>query len=327
MRGLTQTFVVTMAFWLSAGTASAESGPQVVDPSSQSSPFDGQAGKRTKLGYGRLTSNDTIGDGQDRWRTGSVTMSRAYGYEWTGMAPRQFGALIEARYQGQIIAPDNLQRYDPSDRRYAGFWSIGAHTHGTLGRASEYSLGGDLVIVGPQTKLSQFQKEFHKMVGKPEPSDDVLDHQIGNKFRLTVVGEVARSFAVGRSTTIRPFAEARAGDETLLRAGADIRIGRVGLGELLARESVTGQRYRIIYRSDPGFSFVLGADMAYVTDSIYLPSGGPVTLKNRRERARLGLHWNGNEASFFYGLTYLGPEFETQSEGQVIGSMRIRILF
>ena len=132
---------------------------------------------------------------------------------------------------------------------------------------------------------------------------------------------------MGRSTTIRPFAEARAGDETLLRAGADIRIGRVGLGELLARESVTGQRYRIIYRSDPGFSFVLGADMAYVTDSIYLPSGGPVTLKNRRERARLGLHWNGNEASFFYGLTYLGPEFETQSEGQVIGSMRIRILF
>jgi len=81
--------------------------------------------KRKALGYGRLTTNDVIGDGQDRWRTGSVTMSRAWGYTWDGTAPLQFGELLETRIQGQIIAPDNLERVDLTDRPYAGVLKIG----------------------------------------------------------------------------------------------------------------------------------------------------------------------------------------------------------
>ena len=34
------------------------------------------AGDRTRIGYGRLITNDFIGDGKDRWRSGAVAQSR-----------------------------------------------------------------------------------------------------------------------------------------------------------------------------------------------------------------------------------------------------------
>lgn len=37
-----------------------------------------QADPYEKLGYGRLMTNDFLGDGEDRWRTGSWTSSRAW---------------------------------------------------------------------------------------------------------------------------------------------------------------------------------------------------------------------------------------------------------
>ena len=103
--------------------------------------------------------------------------------------------------------------------------------------------------------------------------------------------------------------------------------GRIGQGELLAREQVTGHRYRVIYASAPGTSFVLGGDLAYVEDSVYLPSGRGYALEDTRARLRAGLHWQGSRASLFYGLTYLSEEFSTQPEGQVTGSLRVKFRF
>lgn len=284
------------------------------------------AQQRSVLGYGRLTTNDLIGDGHDRWRTGSITSSRVWGYEWTGTAPLQFGALLETRLQGQIIAPADLVRANPADRPHAGILSVGVHTHFNRG-GTEFAVGMDLVVIGPQTRLDGLQSKLHNIVGAPEPSADVLALQIDNQVRPTIVAEMARVFRLSNRFDIRPFAELHAGAETLARFGADFTIGQVTRNELLSRESVTGQRYRVIYRSDPGVSFVFGGDVAAVSDSVYLPENRGFQLTKSRSRARVGVHWQGENSSVFYGLSYLGREFEAQPEGQVVGSIRLKLNF
>jgi Outer membrane protein LpxR len=323
-------FVATLAVTLSPlgpGLAEAQaldSGPApVASPSAFQFPVPTG---RQALGYGRLTSNDLIGDGNDRWRTGSVTMSRAWGYEWNGKAPAQLGELLETRAQGQIIAPANLRKVNLKDRPYAGVLSFGLHSQAAY-RGIEYSLGADLVIIGPQTRIGRLQKGLHKLVGAPVPGDSMLALQIGNTFRPTVVGEAGRTYRLGNAVDVRPFAEMRAGDETLLRVGADFSFGSVGKGEMMSRESITGQRYRVIYRSEPGYSMVVGGDMAYVANSVYLPENRGFVLTARRDRLRAGVHWQGDNASAFYGLTYLGREFTGQPQGQVTGSIRIKLRF
>ncbi|MBV1896652.1 MAG: lipid A deacylase LpxR family protein [Rhodobacteraceae bacterium] len=328
LRHTLATLVLTLSIQT---TANAETATPQVSASEPPSHFAHQPIarllNRKPLGYGRLVTNDLFGDGQDRWRTGSVTVSRAYGYKaWTGKAPSQLGQLLETRVQGQIIAPENMRDVNLADRPYAGSLSFGLHTH-AANRGFEYALGADLVIIGPQTHLDDLQTGLHKLFNVPAPSKEVLALQIGNKVRPTAVGEIGRKFRLGESVEFRPFGELRAGDETLVRVGADILIGSVGRGELFARESVSGQRYRVIYQSGPGYSVTIGADIAYVSDSVYLPKDRGYTLSSHRDRVRLGINWQGKNASAFYGLTYLGKEFDAQPEGQVIGSVRIKLRF
>lgn len=285
------------------------------------------AGERHKLGYGRLMTNDYFGDGKDRWRTGSWTSSRVWGPEWTGQAPAGFGELIELRLSSEIFAPDNLERPAAGDRRYAGALSLGAHTHFEW-RGLETALGADLVLTGPGTGLGSFQRAVHKVLGVQRPSQSTLDNEIGGGLHPTFVGELGRDLALAPRVNLRPFVEARAGAETLFRAGVDMTFGTLGLGELLARESVTGQRYRVIDdEATGGFSFLLGADIAHVSSSIYLPEEDGYVLTNSRDRLRAGIHWQGQQATAFYGLTYLGEEFEAQKEGQLVGSIHIGLSF
>ena len=288
-------------------------------------PFPGQD-RRQRLGYGRLTTNDLIGDGKDRWRTGSVTSSRVWGYGWDGAAPQSFGDLLELRLQGQIIQPDSLRQAVPGDRPWAGALSFGLHTHWTQGQ-TEFALGGDLVVIGPQTQLDHLQTNLHNLLGISQPSSAVLTQQIGDKVRPTLVAEVGQIYSFGTTTRVRPFAEARAGDETLVRIGADITFGSFGDGELMVRESVTGQRYRTVRDPSSGFSFLVGADSAYVASSVYLPEDRGYDLTDRRDRVRAGVHWQGEGRSIFYGATWLGREFEGQPEGQVVGSVRLQFQF
>ena len=124
-----------------------------------------------------------------------------------------------------------------------------------------------------------------------------------------------------------PFAEARAGDESLIRFGADLTIGRFGDGELLMRESVTGHRYRSVRDPIPGVSFIVGADMAKVFSSTYLPEDRGYSLTDTRDRVRAGFHWQGEESSVFYGATWLGREFQGQTDSQIVGSVRLQFQF
>lgn len=280
---------------------------------------------RVTLGWGRLFNNDAMGDSQDRWRTGSYTVSRLRGESWSGVLPEQPGAILEYRLRGETIAPDNLLVSDPSDRRYAGALSFGVHTHfGWQG--NEISLGGDLVVTGPQTGIGGFQTWIHDQLGLDEPQ--VLDDQIGNGIHPTLVAEMGRSLRFGTSATLRPFVEARAGAETLVRIGGDLVIGEFGQGDLMLRDPTTGQRYRgVAGVHDNGFSLVLGADVAQVFSSVFLPAGEAVTLSDTRSRARAGVQWQGSRASGFYGVTYLGPEFNEQKEGQFVGSLNVNFSF
>ena len=285
-----------------------------------------QAGERYRVGHGLVFTNDIIGDGNDRWRTGSVASSHVYAPGWDGAAPARLGEMLELRFNGEIIAPEDISTPAPGDRPYAGALSLGLHSHVTRGRM-EYALGGDLVVTGSQTGLDDFQGFLHDIVGNDNMSAGVRRNQVGNEVHPTGVIEAGRSFTLG-PVRLRPFAEARAGVETLVRAGADLTLGGLTQGELMVREPVTGQRYRAVRADVSGYAIVLGADITYVEDSKFLPGRSGVQIEETRTRVRGGLHWEGRGGgSVFYGVTYLGEEFKSQREGQVVGSLQFRLRF
>lgn len=281
---------------------------------------------REKLGYGLLLTNDTLGDYQDRWQTGSITASRIWGPSWMGELPTQAGAILELRSHGRVIAPSNLVYFNPNDRRYAGILSFGLHTHFQRGGA-DIALGTDLVMTGAQTGVSQVQTAMHDIMGINPPSKSVLSNQIGNGFHPTFVGEVGRGYSLGSVGEVRPFAELRVGDETLGRIGFDLTFGQYGQGGLLVRDPVTGHRYEVIRGDQDGFSFLLGGDITQMESSIYLPEGTGPEMEDTRARLRAGGNFQRGNLSLFYGTSWLQEEFEGQPEGQFVGATQLKFSF
>jgi hypothetical protein len=281
---------------------------------------------RRTLGFSRLFSNDALGDQHDRWRTGSYGVSILRGPGWNGTLPAAPGVILEYRARAEIVAPANLASPSPRDRRYAGILSFGVHTHVALG-AAEARIGADLVVTGPVTGLSGFQRAVHDLTGLPLP--DASD-QLGDRVYPMLSGEIGRPFRLTDGATFHPFVEGQVGFETLIRIGADLTIGHFGQGALLIRDTVTGQRVAGIRAPDggkTGLSLTLGGDVARVEKSALLPEGGAAELRRDRSRLRAGLHWQGNRAEVFYGATWLSPEFVAQAEGQVVGSLQLRLRF
>lgn len=278
------------------------------------------------LGWGRIFSNDGLGDGQDRWRTGAYTVSLLRGRGWSGDLPPALGELLEFRARAEIIAPANLSRPAAGDRRYAGVLSFGLHSHARLA-GFDTSLGLDLAVTGPQTGLDDFQRAMHDLLGAAAPQAAL--GQIGDAVHPTLLAEIGRSLPLGSAAELRPFVEAQAGLETYVRLGADLTLGRYGQGALMLREATTGQRYRALADDpSPGFTLVLGGDIAHVWDSALLPGGEAAVLKDSRSRLRAGLAWQGRGgASGFYGLSWLSEEFEGQTEGQLVGSLSLALIF
>ncbi|MFN3207778.1 MAG: lipid A-modifier LpxR family protein [Roseovarius sp.] len=284
--------------------------------------------ERERIGYGWLATNDIFGDLHDRWQTGSVSTSRIWGPGWAGRLPQGFGEVLELRFNGRIVSPQHLSRPAPGDRPFGGALSLGLHTH--FARAGvDYAVGVDVVVTGPQTGMDDFQRALHDLLGGRDISGRVRRNQVSNDVNPELVLEAGRDFALGGTARIRPFIEGRWGFETLARAGFDLTIGPRGRGGLLVRDPVTGQRY-VAVRGDeaPGTSFVFGADMAYVDSSELLNRERGIQLTDARARVRTGVNWQGrNGGTVFYGLTWLGEEFEAQKEGQLVGSVRLRLDF
>lgn len=281
---------------------------------------------RSYLGFGNLLVNDSIGDGLDRWRTGSYGTSRIWGFGWDGSLPEAAGDILELRLGAEVISPSRLLNPNPSDRPFAGMLSAGVHTHFQRSNM-EFALGGDVIAIGPMTKLDELQNAIHDLINVTQTSPTVRAAQIPNTWRLRAVAEVGREVQIGGLSRLRPFFEARAGEESLLRAGFDLTIGKFGEGELLVRDWVTGHRYRAIRNHQPGWSLVAGADVAHVYDSEFLPADRGLVLEDTRSRVRAGLHWRGKKHHVFYGLTWLSEEFEAQDDTQILGAIKLDFNF
>lgn len=272
------------------------------------------------LGFGRLFSNDLLGDGHDRWRTGSASFSVLTGQGWDGSLAG--GPVLEYRLRSDIITP---WQGPGVDRPYVGAISLGLHHHSSIG-PTEVSVGADLVLIGPQTGLSDFQDWFHAQFSLPAPRG--VDSQLGNATTWSGTADVVWPLTLGPAATLRPFFEAQAGVENTLRVGADLVLGRVGQHDLWLRDGPTGQLYRGIDGDQTGLGFGLGADIAQVNFSAYLPEDMGYLAEPMRWRARAGVHWQpAPGTSLFYGVAWLSPEFQGQTEGQLIGQIKLNFNF
>ncbi len=280
------------------------------------------AQSREGIGTGRLFNNDLLGDGGDRWRTGSYVFSYLRAPKPYDGTPQGLGEVLEYRFRSEIIAPTRGTR----DRPYAGILSMGLHTHGgVLNDRVDVSLGTDVLAIGPQTGMADFQEAYHKTFSLPRPS---TRRQLPNQFAVQSAIEADVTHALPYATTMRTFVQAQTGAEDLVRAGADLIIGRLGTDDLMLRDVATGQLYRGTQDDNTGVSFVLGGDVAAVKDSLFLPESKGYVVSETRSRARAGVNWQPTpDLSFFYGATYLSPEFEGQDTGQVVGSLKLNFSF
>ncbi len=277
------------------------------------------------LGWGGFVTNDRLGDGRDRWRTGSYTLSVVLGPEGLKQIPAQAGKLIEFRFHAEAIAPDNLVSPAADDRLFAGILSFGGHTHFTA-FGGEVRAGADLVWTGPSTGIDRFQSDLHRIL---EGQATALPrNQIDDGLYPTASAEWGRSVDLG--TTLlraRPFGEVQVGYETFARAGIDVEIGASG-PLLAARDPATGFRYpALMGKGGKGVMLMLGADVAAVGDSVLMPANGPVTARTFRHRVRAGLRLDAGPGWIFVGNAWLGPEFEGQDEGQRVGAITMNLRF
>lgn len=287
-------------------------------------PFSQAQAQGDERARARMFVNDALGDGHDRWRSGAYFVAGLWGDD-TGQLPVAAFRLWEWRLRAEIVAPEDLVTPAPGDRRYAGIIAPGIFTHFAPG-GFEAMVGLEAALTGPQTGLGDFQREVHEWLDMPLPQ--VLDDQIPNGIHPTLRAELGRPFAFGGQTWLRPFIEAQAGLETFARAGFDLTWGGWGQSAPMLRETVTGFRTEGAGGSDGrGLSVTFGADMARVFDSELLPAGGAAQLADTRSRARLGVNWQGEKSEAFYGLAWLGEEYDGQPGNQVLGAIRLRLNF
>lgn len=280
---------------------------------------------RSTLGVGRFFNNDYLGDGKDRWQTGSYNISVVRGVSWDGALPSRPFEIMEYRFGGSIIAPSVLRNPPPGDRRYVGRLHFAAKTHFAPLPGTEADLGLGFVATGPGTGISDLHTSLHRLFSAPRPV--VAQDQLGDHVYPVLDGEIGRPVDLGWAEA-RPFLESRAGDESFLRAGIDFHFGQREQGALWLRDEITGQRYvGISGTGGEGTSFVLGADIAHVFDSSYFPAADGVDFEPTRKRLRAGLSTTLGPVGLFYGVTWMSEEFVGQPEGQVVGSLRARVNF
>lgn len=288
--------------------------------------FKSKPAGEKKVQISSIFTNDYLGDGEDRWRTGSLDVSATFGAGDLRDLPENAWERYQLRFRGEIIAPSNITTPSATDRQYAGVLGLGLFTHF---QKNSYDLyyGGELVFVGESTGLGNLQKSFHDELDILPPSTAVLNSQVANAIYPTLHTGISKSFRSDKRL-IRPFAEVQAGVETFARVGMDVVFGTTLINDFLLRDSVSGQLIGHSLADDSrGFGFLLGADAAYVVDSNYLPNSGALKLESFRPRARAGIVYQQEKFGLFYGVSWLGKEFEAQKSSQVVGSINLNVNF
>ena len=278
------------------------------------------------VGRTSLFTNDYLGDGEDRWRTGSY--SRSTFFAGSSVENGTSSPIFELRLRGEVIAPTEVNLVpQPGERPFVGVVAIGGFRHVSRGDY-DVAWGGEVVFVGPQTGVSSFVTEAHDALGFKQPR--AATGQLGNKVFPTVYLHTSR--LAGASSTIpfdvRPFFEVQAGVETFARIGFDMFFANGVSGPATTRDVVSGQIMSVVAK-DPvtGFTPSIGFDVARIWDSQFLPSSSGLTVKPWRLRARGGLRSQTQTTEIFYGLSWLSPEYEGQPSGQVLGSLSLDFQF
>ena len=308
-------------FFLAAGCFCASVSSAIAGDFFHSKP----AGEKT-VQMSSIITNDIFGDGEDRWRTGSIDVSLTFGGGDLRILPTKAWERYQVRLRSEIIAPDNLTTPSATGRQYAGVLGLGLFTHF---QKKEYDIyyGGELVFVGESTGVGSFQKSFHDALNIAPPSAAILNNQIPNALYPTFHAGISKSLR-GEKSLIRPFAEVQAGVETFVRVGTDAIFGSAMINDFLLRDSVSGQLINHAKADNSiGFGFLVGADAAYIADSNYLPNSGATKFEEFRPRVRAGVVYETHKFDLFYGLTWLGKEFEAQPDNQMIGSVNLRVHF
>ena len=143
----------------------------------------------------------------------------------------------------------------------------------------------------------------------------MLGNQISNQLKPTLTAEFGRTFPLGDTIRLRPFAEFSAGAEDFARLGGDILIGGSVSGGLMVRDVTTGQRYSTTDVDGTGFSFSFGGDVAKVFSSTYLPSDEGYALTDERLRLRAGLSWQGEQQRDLLRPHLAGPRIRRPARG------------
>lgn len=285
--------------------------------------ISGGAAQTRFLGLGGFGTNDRLGDERDRWRTGSYELTVAYGKRWGGAPPPAPSAILGVRARAEVISPHPIEATGPDQRLYAGVLGVGLQGF-TRHERAEIMAGVDLIVLGPQTRLDHLQRFIHKADdgGNPPPPDE----QLGDAFVPTAYAELGQTF--GGTLRARPFAEVQAGYESFARVGLDISLGGYGRDALMTRDVVSGQRYPVIMGpARRGLSLVAGGDIAVIANSRLFPSRNGPEERLYRPRGRVGAAWDSGRVWAFFGVAWLGREYEGAPSGQRIGTVTFNVRF
>ena len=266
------------------------------------------------VGTARLLTNDALGDRHDRWHSNSYQAGLLL-KPGPGQGPLD---LVELRFATEVMTPASLADPAPDDRPLAGMVSLGLHGY-AIGPRDSLHFGIDLVGVGPSTGYYDLLRWAHPP--GEEPGRALRDGQIGDALHPTLMLSGSRGYGIAPEARLFLFGQAQAGVESLLRLGGDIVIGPAGRDALPIRDSTTGQLLPATHLRAEGLAVIFGLDVAHVVQSHYLPEHRGYDLTDTRLRVRAGGLWRLGRGQLFYGLTWMGREFEDQPEGQLVGSL------
>ena len=269
-------------------------------------------------------TNDYLGDGHDRWRSGGYT--KFFSYEPSA----EWDASIDIRMRSEILSPwGSTEQPANQDRPYAGMLGFGLFLNDYWGPV-DYNVGAEALFAGDRTGVQKFQDAFHETFGldgyTPQAGHDKLENDATGMISV----EMARKYTVGDVGAVRPFVMGKFGYEDLLRVGVDVMIGGYGSADRYVRDPISGfLQPSSAQRADAmtGVSLLAGIDYSFVGNDYLITDGGSVDFQSGRTRSRLGIQAGLGPMSVFYGATHLSEEFQGQVEGQTVGTLSVEFNF
>lgn len=291
--------------------------------------------------------NDRYGDGKDRWKTGGITQSYVFPeriFSRGGWIDGRASAL-ELNLRAEVITPDDTssKAVDPDDRPYAQYAGVGVYFRsiamprpvgGGLGLQVDDRVGVEIGWQGEPLPFFEVQEAVHGMAGAGGGMANPTD-VIGGEVLANLEGR--RTWRLHRAgathdVELAPFVQGSAGmREVSLRAGADLFIGSALAGRTWGSDLATGAVTAGDAPRRPGLHWTVfaGADVGYVAwdaflDGGFAAEGRDVPREALVGRARAGLLLEYGRVGVGFSLNWLSPEFETQSEGQMIGAIQLK---